>query len=154
MPVFVWPLTSGAVPIPPVVTLDDGAFGVDLDCVTDISPQGSLARGIRNLANALLRRLITPRGGLFYDPDYGFDLRDYLSAGLTDAELQALSATVALELEKDERVKSALVTQLFIAAERRLQIRCIVTTQDPTAAPFALVLAIGAVTSEILDIAA
>ena len=67
-------------------------------------------RGTRNLIDALRRRLETPRGGLFYDPDYGFDLRQYVQAAM-DAALQfELESFIETECLKDERVASVLVT--------------------------------------------
>jgi hypothetical protein len=123
--------------------------GIDIDCVTDIDPQLSLAYGIRNLGNALLRRLITPRGSLLYDPDYGLDLRAYLNAGLSDGEVTGLAGAVALELEKDERVASAEASMTFIRQAGALRIRCKVDTVD--LGSMTMLLQIGQVTATVLD---
>lgn len=122
--------------------------GVDIDCVADVTPQFLLASGIRNLANALLRRLTTPRGGLFYDADYGLDLRDYLNAGLTDGEIGALAGAVGLELEKDERVAAAEVSLSYAAGS--LRIRCRVSTVD--LGDMSFLLQVGQVSSSVLDL--
>ncbi len=124
--------------------------GVDVDCVTDVSPQFSLAYGIRNLANALLRRLITPRGSLFYDPDYGLDLREYLNAALTDGEVGALAAAVGLELEKDERVASAQVAMTYIRSAGSLRLRCQVTVVD--VGDMSMLLSISQTSAAVLDL--
>ena len=69
-----------------------------------------LASGPRNVANALSRRLVTPRGGLFYDPDYGFDVRDYLGVALGRGKLAELIQGVEGECLKDVRVQSVVAT--------------------------------------------
>jgi len=137
---------------PPLIVVPSTApneVGVDIDCITDITPQFKLAYGLRNLANALLRRLITPRGGLFYDPDYGLDLRDYLNAGLTDGQIVNLAGAVGLELEKDERVSSAEVAMTFTPSSMTLRLRCKVEVVD--VGQMSLLLEIGQVTAAVLD---
>lgn len=89
-------------------------YGVDIDCLSGIGFVLGLASGLRNLANALGRRLITPRGGLFYDPDYGFDVRSYLNVALTRSKQGELVSGIEDECRKDARVQNvvALVTQI------------------------------------------
>lgn len=90
-------------------------YGTDLDC-----PGGGhglawgLASGPRNVANALSRRLVTPRGGLFYDPDYGFDVRSYLGVALTRGKLAELVQGAESECLKDVRVQALVATVDFI----------------------------------------
>jgi hypothetical protein len=150
--IFSWPVSVDGTEGLVALTADDTALGVDIACMTDVDMALSLAAGVRNLGFALARRLITPRGGLFYDPDYGLDVRDYLGAGLSDAELQALTGAVQLELEKDERVESCSVAAVFNVANNRLSLTCAVTTEDAVA--FGLVLSISSLTVELLQIQA
>lgn len=79
---------------------------VDVDCVTDLSPQMGTVTGSVALAQALARRLTTQRGQAQWWPAYGLDMRAYL---LGKTPRQAIQAAAALELRKDERIVSAEV---------------------------------------------
>jgi phage baseplate assembly protein W len=83
-------------------------YGVDIDCLNGHGFVWALASGPRNVANAIGRRLITPRGGLFYDPDYGFDVREYLGVALTRGKLAELIQGVESEALKDVRVQAVV----------------------------------------------
>lgn len=85
-------------------------YGVDIDCLSGHGLSWSLASGSRNVANAIGRRLITPRGGLFYDPDYGFDTREYLGVALTRGKLAELIQGVESEALKDVRVQAVVAS--------------------------------------------
>jgi phage baseplate assembly protein W len=84
-------------------------FGHDLSCVDDLDEAMSEVDDITLLAQAILRRLSTPRGSLWQDPDYGKNLQDYLSAAQTPAQLAAIPGEVRNEVLKDERIASASV---------------------------------------------
>lgn len=122
-------------PAPPV-PVDVYGLGIDLDCLYDITPSLSLTSGPDNLAKALARRLITPRGALFYDPDYGLDVREYLHAGVTAVELATLPEAIAAEVEKDPRVQSCEASTVFDGRET-LVIKLRVT---PSAGPHQLII--------------
>lgn len=111
----------------------------------DIDPYFAPVSGWRGLAQALGRRLVTPRGSLLEDAAYGFDLRSRLYSALTPTDLATLAGFVARELEGDERVESASVTVAY--ASGRITVRAIIETGDGT---FRLVLAVSSVTTEIL----
>lgn len=85
-------------------------YGVDLNCLNGHGLAWGLASGSRNVANAIGRRLITPRGGLFYDPDYGFDTREYLGVALTRGKLAELIQGVESEGLKDVRVQAVVAS--------------------------------------------
>ena len=98
-------------------TAAGNVVGLDFNCVDDIDPGLSLVYDERTLLlQAIARRLITPRGSLFYNTDYGFDLRGYLNASLTARQVAALEGEIQAECEKDERVSSADVTVRATAA--------------------------------------
>ncbi len=82
-------------------------FGTDLTALPELRLQ--LVDGLTNLGEALARRLITPRGGLFYDPTYGLDLRRYINETLDEATEYEMRVLVEQELEKDPRVYRATV---------------------------------------------
>ena len=120
-------------------------FGTDLAAMPDFDGV-TLRREYDNLAEALARRLMTPRGGLFYAPEYGTDLRAYLGEPITDGVRYEIERMAALEAARDPRVHSATAT-LTAAGPDGLRLRLDVTTE---AGPFALVLRVDALTVEVL----
>lgn len=133
----------------PTTTLDPTDFGTDVNLVSDLAGVWGLATSSTNLVNALLRRLTTPRAGLFYDPDYGFDLLSQLNSALTDSDLETMRGGVTDELRKDPRVLSATVSIRFTVATMTLQVSMSIATAE---GPFDLVLAASGVTVELLSI--
>lgn len=93
---------------PPLAPL---GYGVDLSCVTDITPDLEEVDAFSPLgiAQASIRRLSTPRGSLPDEPDYGIDVRGYANRGVTEQELGNLQAEIGNEVTKDDRVESARV---------------------------------------------
>jgi hypothetical protein len=84
-------------------------YGSDIWC-TDTLVTGRLATGRTLVAQALYRRLITPRGMLADDGTYGLDLAGYVGAVGTTVALAALPSLVRAELLKDDRVSDVSVT--------------------------------------------
>ncbi len=58
-------------------------FVVDVSTFPDLDSSFTLITGRRVIAEAILRRLLTPRGGLAYDPDFGLDVRGWLNEDCT-----------------------------------------------------------------------
>jgi hypothetical protein len=142
-PTYAAPLLQAKIP-------DAGLdFGVDAACVEDVDSTFTLASGLQNVGMAQARRFITPRGGLFYDPDYGLDLREFLNAGVTDAQIANLPDDIRAEAEKDERIAKATVDLLFDRAAETMRITIVNQT---AAGPFTLVMGISSVTVEILGL--
>lgn len=86
-------------------------YGLDLDCVEDLHITLRAASSEKlALAQAIARRMQTPRGRLLDDPEYGYDLRRWI--GTTDPPVALIEAAIASEARKDERVSdcSAIVT--------------------------------------------
>jgi phage baseplate assembly protein W len=130
-------------------TLSAARFGVDIECLADVGQKLTLVSGARNVAVA--RRLRTPRGGLFYDPDYGYDLIQFCNADVEAAVMSEIRAGVESEALKDDRVKQASCSVTWEpSAERfRVDLRC-----SSAVGPFRLVLAVGSVTVETLKVEA
>jgi phage baseplate assembly protein W len=86
-------------------------WGSDIACALALDPDVRELDGDdpQVLANAIIRRLDTPRGQLPDDPDYGIALRSMLSAGITDAGRRSISGRIYNEITKDERVDSLRV---------------------------------------------
>ena len=118
-------------------------LGSDFSGVNDITPTLAVVSGRRCLIEAIARRLITPRGALWYDPDYGEDLRRFLSATVVNAG--AIAAAVAAEAEKDERVEQASASVTFSGDVLTVKLAI-----ADGAGPFAFVLSIDKVTVDIL----
>lgn len=77
-------------------------LGVDLTALDGLKFVN--VAGLENLAEALGRRLITPRGGLFYDSSYGTDIRRYLNEDDRPAVRFELETAIEHECLKDIRV--------------------------------------------------
>lgn len=109
------------------------------------------ASSVAMLGQALARRLETPAGALAYDPEYGYDVRALLGDGFNARSLPAISALVAAELAKDERVADVEVESAAIEAaglSYRLALRVIVLPVDGVS--FAMTLAIDNVSADLL----
>jgi hypothetical protein len=124
-------------------------LGIDISCTDDLDPAFTPVTGTLALAQAIARRLITPRGGLFYDLEYGLDLRAYLNAGIaqSDGFAYRLGAQIESECLKDERVLSVNADVTFDPQTESLTV---LLSGVAGAGPFRLVLSIDAVTVEIL----
>lgn len=136
-------------PLPPSPTAF-GPFdgGDDVDCRVDHGRSLAIATGIRNLGNALARRLTTPRGALLSDGGYGSDIRRYLNAGLTPALLERVKSEVAAEVSKDDRVQSPDVTVTVNTQQASLTIE--IVSELAPGAPFAFVFRVDQLTVAFL----
>lgn len=119
-------------------------LGTDFAGFSDITPTLATVSGRRGLIESIARRFITPPGALWYDPDYGFDLRVFLSGTVTASAGQIASGVIA-EAEKDERVEQASCDVKFIGTTLFVK----VGIADANG-PFEFVLQVSKVTVEIL----
>ena len=122
-------------------------YGSDLSCLNDLDPSMLETSGLHMLAQALCRRLITPRGTLIDDANYGFDLRQFLGDDLAPADVARISAGVDAELVKDERVAASQTTAGLLSG-----VLTVSTAVTPSSGPnFQLVVAVSAVTVALLS---
>lgn len=105
--------------------------------------------GRKNLAAALGRRLITPRGALFYDPNYGFDVRSYLNRVADEQAKFELATLTEAECEKDPRVLEA--TAVLTQSDLR-NFRLTVNIVPLEGAKFSLVLEVSGVSAKLLEV--
>lgn len=124
-------------------------LGTDLSLWPDLDPSGALVSGARCLAQALLRRLTTPRGGLFYDPGYGTDIRDLIGESLATDGADSLAQAIEQEVSQDERVLLATATMTF---DQRTNIVAGTLSIQTSSGPFTLVLSVSAVTVSLLQV--
>lgn len=89
-------------------------YGTDLACYDDLDANMSEAAGLDVFAQDLVHRLVTPRGSMPDDADYGLDSREDIGASFTAAEYAALPSKYAAELSQDDRVEKVdVVITLF-----------------------------------------
>ena len=119
-------------------------FGTDIHCVTDFKAHMPVVSGKLCLAQALARRLQTPRGVFPWWPDYGLDVRKYLLSTIDTSEIEG---EVQAECEKDERVDSVQVSA--IRTESSVSLIVDVTPDDETD-PFEFVFIVTADKAELL----
>ena len=117
--------------------------------VNDVDPNFAEVSGRACLAQALARRLITPRLGLIDDPDYGLDVRDWLNDDVTPAEIAKIGRLVEAELLKDERVVRAAASVTFVTG-----VLTITASITDGAGTFRLVLAVSELSAKLLEAAA
>lgn len=128
-------------------------FGSDFSGVDDLDPTLAFLTGDADervaLAQAIARRLSTPRGGLFYDPAYGYDLRQLISS---TSDPTTEEQKIEDECTKDERVKSATVSITVIGhgPQKTWQIEIECTTNDGT--KFVFTLSVSSVTVQLLTV--
>jgi hypothetical protein len=94
-------------------------YGVDLACVEDLTPTMDEVDPYttRAIGEAQARRLITGRGQLPDDPNYGTDVRGMLNQGYTQTELNTLDTDIHNELIKDDRIVDCQATATFTNQE-------------------------------------
>lgn len=80
-------------------TSKDGRPGLD--------PKFRRLKGPRLIAEAFLKRIISPRESVHYDLDLGKDVRAFLSSRLDAGRLFSIGIALSAEGAKDERVESA-----------------------------------------------
>lgn len=141
------PLIPDPAPLPSLPRTDQVESGVDIDCIIDVGRSLTLAGGLRNLGNALARRLVTPRGGLFYDPNYGLDVRAFVNAGFTAQQLAQVQADIAAEVGKDERVENPQVT---VVSNTQTGTMAITIVCELAEGPFQFLVTVNALTVELL----
>lgn len=125
-------------------------YGSDSYCISDV---GLIDFQVTNptqlIGQRIARRLQTPRGalaGIGDDPNFGWDVRQYINAALTPVSIAQAQAQIQAECTKDEEVQSAEVT-LAQNAGGGLTITIVLTTAT---GPFTLTLAVTALTVDAI----
>lgn len=122
-------------------------FGTELSCTRDIDPNGSMTTGPRVVAEALYRRLITPRGRVIDDPNYGSDISQFVNDDTTKQSLVGVQAAVISECIKEERV--LLVTCNVVLLNSMMTVTIKFTTAD---GPFTLVVSASQTSVTLLSV--
>lgn len=123
-------------------------FGRDLSCTDDLTEDMREVEGPLLTVEALYRRLNSPRGCLWEDPDYGLDVREFLSKSMTQVEIDAIPGQIVAEAKKEQAVESfnAKVVKRDIVT---LVLSCTGTTSE---GPFSFVLTATQAAVELSDV--
>lgn len=109
----------------------------------------TLVTGFENLGLQLIKRLSTPRGALFYDPNYGDDVRLFLNKPITPSTIKQIEYVVKTQCEQDPRVDNADVSVTYNQSILALIVTISITT---FLGPFTLVISVSSLTIEMLTI--
>lgn len=112
-------------------------YGTDISCSADIDQAFRLVSGTERVTQALYRRLTTKRGSVADAPDYGFDVRELLSRGLTDDDVGSLAGIIRQEILKEECVSVAVVATTLVDGALQIDARC-----ESSVGPLAFVLSV------------
>ncbi len=120
---------------------------------------GRTATGVTLLAQAVYRRLTTPRGTLDDGDDgvvYGLDLGEFVGRQATPDAIANIGPALEAEILKDDRVASVEVTASAITGKDGLVTTTVslrvVPYDETAAAPFAMTLAVADVTVSLLGV--
>jgi hypothetical protein len=129
-------------------------FGLGWSCVTDLTSPSIMVTGFRIVAEAIIRRWSTPRGGLLEDPAYGYDITDAVGDDIDQATLARMSQAAAEEAQKDERVRNCYVTMGMLSVGDGTGLLSVQARVETAAGPFILVAAVSQVTVTLLQVQA
>jgi len=114
-------------------------FGQDSSCVSDVGLFDlQITDPIILVAQRILRRLTTPRGGLASvgdDPNFGWDVRQLINARLAPSDITNYQQQITAECMKEETISSATVTITYSAGTASISISLV-----SAAGPFSLTL--------------
>lgn len=129
-------------------------YGKDISATNGIKT-GRYSRGVRLVAEAAYRRLITPAGSLHggeEEQNYGFDLTSLVGSAKTKSDAAALPGRIQAELRKDERIESVDVVVTVTTATNGA-VAWVVRIDGKTAeGPFSFQVGIDDVSIELLGI--
>jgi hypothetical protein len=111
-----------------------------------------MVSGFRIVAEAIIRRWLTPRGGLLEDPSYGYDLTDAIGEDVGPSDLARMSQAAAEEAQKDQRVKACYVTMGLINTGTSDPVLSVQARVETAQGPFSLVAAVSSVTVTLLQV--
>lgn len=132
-------------------------FGLDLATVwtsngPDLDSGFTEVTGITLLIQRLIRRLSTAHGSVVGCPNDCIDIRAYLGAGITNADVQGIQSAIKTQLERDEAVLPGVsVVSQYNPATRALAVKI---AGSSTLGPFAMTLAVSQVTISLLNTSA
>ena len=121
-------------------------LGPNANGVLDLDPSGRTVTGLPVLIQSVIMRQSTPTGSLVGAPDECFDLRGFLSAGMTATDIQALQGFIQSQLLRDDRILACSVSASYTFATSTLTV---VERIQSSLGPFTLTLSVSQVSSSI-----
>lgn len=102
------------------------------------------------LAQWVVRCLQTPQGQLLDDPNYGYDLTQWLNqdVDITAPQFAQLKSGIVKALLRDERILDVQVPSITLGPDGIMVVTILVS---PASGPFTLVLAVSATTVQLLQ---
>ena len=128
-------------------------FGYDTSCTRSIR-SGRFVSGVELVAQAYYRRLTTTRGTLIggeEEQNYGLNLMSLVGKAATPSFAASLPGKIENELMKDPRTESVKATVVSATSGPAVTYTIRIATKTALG-PFTLVLAVSAVSAEILGI--
>lgn len=128
-------------------------LGTEMSCTRGIRT-GRFVSGARVVAEALFRRVTTPRGmlrGSEEEDNYGIDLADLVGSVESDADVASLPGRIRAECSKEDRAANVVVDVLRTVNGPSVTYR-ITIAADTADGPFALVVGVDELTVDLLDI--
>lgn len=119
-------------------------YGTDLSCVTDVTADFAEVdpTSVRAIGEAIIRRLISKRGSVLDDPNYGTNVREWLNHPFGPDTLQTYRDAVVTETLKDDRVASATCAIALDLLTKRMRIGLRIEPANPTLRVFTLTFAV------------
>ncbi len=127
-------------------------YGTDISTITssgavDLDEYFRVVSGADAVLHAVVKRLVTPYGGLLDEEDYGFDLLGLVNGSTSQRELTAAVAQIEAQCLQDERVSDATVDLSVAAGAVTVKVQCELVEGET----FSLVLGVSSVSIEILE---
>jgi hypothetical protein len=128
--------------------MPDPDYGVDLSCTDDLDPLLLDVTGTELMNQVALHRWMGRTGSLLSNPiDNTIDVRDFVSSGITPADLPRIRGQCASALTGDQRIYSATVSASF---DPKLNVLTLNGVGVGANGPFNLTVAVTSVTVELL----
>jgi len=121
-------------------------LGTSISNDGDFTSQRRVVSGRESLIQALVRRLTTSRGALWYDDEFGTNLCDFINQAIRHAWV--VEQATEEECLKDERVEACTASAELLGSKVTLTLAIEAVDGDE----FELVLDVSAVTVEVLEI--
>lgn len=112
------------------------ALGFDISGVEDVDSFLTLTDGPKSAAQAVMSSLLHSPGVLWWAPETGHDVRQYLNGAVIEERVQR---AVTAQAELDERVDSAQCVVTRIGNEVTIDV-ALVLTEDDSAVEFTLTI--------------
>lgn len=131
-------------------------FGSDFSGVTDIDANWTFISGestdpkpnsVTAMTQALARRLTTPFGALWCDPNYGYDVRELLSSTRSP---EACESRIEAECRKDNRVDDCDCSIVVSGADSSQVWTITINPKTSEGNTFAFVLVVDSVSVQLL----